>query len=883
MFSRLIAIAATACAVIASSHAQEYPQSEFSSDIPKLVDVVGHDHGEDISSIADIQTYLKALAEAAPDRMQLNKYAETWQGRDLVYAVISSPENMAKLPQIRDTMDRLASGQPNGIELDMLANNIPAVVWLSYGVHGNEITPPDSALYLAYFLLAAENNALVDQILENTVVIIDPSQNPDGRDRFVNAFRSSIGLEADADGFTAEHDEPWPRGRVNHYMFDLNRDWFALTQPETRGKVAAVIDWHPIIYVDSHEMSGDSTYYFPPPAKPFNPDITSGQRARQIEIGKNLASWFDRFGVSYFTREVYDAFYPGYGDMWPTLNGAIAMTFEQASPRGLKYARKDGTTLTYGDGVRNNVLTSLATLEIVAQNKLRYLKDYTNYRSEAITKGRSLKDRIVVLDLATRRYEAETLARRLLMQSIGVRRAPPGATVCGQTYPKGALMVDLLQPQGILAGSLLRKSTPLAPEFIEEQESRRDRDLYHELYDVTAWSLPLMDGVGVNYCASFKGPQLPPVNGDDPIPAMPGDVGDFGYVVPWTDGGQARLVIAALKEGLVAKTTDEPFTQNGRVYPSGSVVFPAKQNDADLHQRLTALAIEIGAEFVPMASSWVEDGPNFGSDSFAALKMPKVAIAWGEGTSSGSAGNTRFVLERQLGIPVAAIRVSTMAYADLSKYDVIILPETGRNFDKELGSYSALQTFVRKGGVLVSIGSAVATLSGEDAGLLSTKLEYAADEVAEDKNADKGDESRAKGVIFETEDEYETHIHDHRASPEDIPGVLVKAVANTDHWLSAGYTEATALVTGRSIYRPLNKGDGVNVFRFAGADDLLESGYLWEENRKQLAYKPFVMAERQGSGVVIGFTQSPTTRAYLDGLNLLLANAVVLGPARMGQ
>ena len=881
---RLFSCLALMCAILSPAGAQEFPQAAYDPQIPTLKNVIGHTHGEDITSVPEIQEYFEALAETAPDRMKIEKYAESWQGRDLIYAVISSPENMAKLDDVKQTMGRLASGEvTDSGTLDQLANSIPAVVWLSYGVHGNEITPPDSAVFMAYHLLAAENDPLIDEILENTIVIIDPSQNPDGRDRFVHSFRSSVGLEPSADRYTVEHDEPWPGGRINHYMFDLNRDWFALTQPETRGKVAAVLDWNPIIYVDSHEMSGDSTYYFPPPAKPFNPDITSEQRARQIEVGRNLASWFDRYGVPYFTREVYDAFYPGYGDMWPTLNGAIAMTFEQASPRGLKFERSDGTVLTYADGVRNNVLTSLATLEIVSQNKNRYLKDYAAYKTKTINDGRQLNERFVVLDLSERRFEAETLGRRLVEQNIAVNRASAGSSVCGQSYPDGALVVDLAQPQGRLAGSLLRKSTPLAAEFVAEQENRRDRDLRHELYDVTAWSLPLMNGVQARYCNQVSTGQMSLLSKDDPIAASIGVQGAYAYVIPWTDGGQARLVIAALKEGLVAKTTDEAFVQNGRTFPMGSVVLPVAQNPETLYATLSSLANEIGAEFVPMANSWVEDGPNFGSRSFAAMKLPKVVMAWGDGTSSYSAGNTRYVLERQLGLPVATIRLSSLSYADLSNYDVIILPETGRGFDGELGSYSALQTFVREGGVLIGLGGAVGALASEDAGLLSTKLEYAAPDVDEDKDADLGEGRRAKGVIFESEDDYETHIHDHRASPEDIPGVLVKAVANPDHWLSAGYDEATALVTGSSIYRPLNKADGVNVFHFAGADELLESGYLWEENRKQLAYKPFVMAERQGGGVVIGFTQSPTTRAYLDGLNLLLANAVVLGPARMGQ
>ncbi|MCI5043392.1 MAG: M14 family metallopeptidase, partial [Aquisalinus sp.] len=678
------------------------------------------------------------------------------------------------------------------------------------------------------------------------------------------------------------HDQPWPRGRFNHYIFDLNRDWFAMTQPETIGKVQAVLEWNPVVYVDSHEMGGDNTYYFPPAAKPYNPNITEAQRDNQVQLGQNMASYFDAFGVPYFTREVYDAFYPGYGDMWPTLNGATAMTFEQASPRGLVFSRRDGSELTYAEGVRNNVLSSLATLEVVARNKEDYLSGYARYRRSAIDEGQSANDRYVVMDLATRRFEAESLARTLARQGLEVFRAENGANLCGRRYPEGAFIVDLAQPQGRLARTLLSQQTSLADEFIAEQESRRDRGLNHELYDVTAWSLPLMFGLEADQCnrAAISGATV--VSADDPIMSI-GNVGaEFGYIIPWTDSGQARLVIAALQEGLKGKTTDEPFNYNGKTYPSGSAIFTIAANSSYLGRDLSDLANEIGAEFVAMDSSWVEDGPNFGSSSFATLKLPKVALAWGEGTSPTSAGSVRYVLERKLGLPVATIRVSSMGRADLSEYDVVILPDSYGNMLDTFGRTSSLEDFVERGGVLIAIDGALAELSSSDLGLISTKREYAVSE-GDHKDEDDAEASRVEGTILETIDDYEAYIHDHRASPEDIPGVLVNVEANTDHWLSAGYDSAIALVTGRDIYQPLNEADGVNVFRFADADELLVSGYLWEENRVQLAFKPFVIAEEIGQGVTIGFTQSPATRAYLDGLNLLIANAVVIAPSRVAH
>jgi hypothetical protein len=871
---RYLAGVILALSVVVTAQAQAYPEATYDPAVPTLEEVVGHDHGEVITTSADIDKFLKSLRDHAPDRMQIETYAESWQGRDLTYSIISSAENMARLDEIKGEIAAIGNGEtPSNLD------DIPAVVWLGYGVHGNEVTPSDSAIFIAYHLLAAQNDELVDTILDNTIVIIDPNANPDGRERFLFHFTSALGMAPKADRYAAEHDEPWPRGRFNHYIFDMNRDWFAITQPESKGRVGALQEWHPVVFVDSHEMGGDATYYFPPAARPFNPNITDTQKGRQFQLGQNMASWFDRFGAPYFTREIFDAFYPGYGDMWPTLNGAIAMTFEQGSPRGLVFGRRDGTILTYNEGVRNNVLSSIATLETVARDKNSYLADYAAFRRSAIDEGARADGRYFVFDLAESRYEAESLARRLATQGIDVQRVPAGSTQCGEAYPAGALIIDRAQPEGRLINTLLSPTTPLAPDFIAEQESRRDRGLNHELYDVTAWSMPLMDGVNMQQCNRVSLNNATLVSADDSIPAITTGAGAFGQVVPWSDGGQAKLVVAALKAGLVGKTTDTAFVQNGRTFPAGSVVFTVADNDPSLNATLTSLAQEIGAESVPMSSSWVEDGPNFGSSSFAAMRMPKVAMAWDAPTSPTSAGNTRFVLEQELGIPVAPIRVSTMSRANLSLYDVLIIPDSF-GIVSQIGSGTPLKEFVQDGGVLIAIGNSVGTMASEDVGLLSTKLELATTD-AEDKKAEEG--ARVPGVNFASEDEYNAHIENMRARPEDIPGVLVKTIADPNHWLSAGYDEATALVTGRSIYRPLNASDGANVFRFADAESLLEGGYLWEENRLQLAYKPFVMAERSGGGVVIGFTQSPTTRGYLNGLNLLMANAVVLGPARVSQ
>ncbi|MBZ6377298.1 carboxypeptidase [Pacificimonas flava] len=865
-----------------SADAQSILPGDFDPAIPTLEEVTGHRTAEAITDPAEIIDYVEALQAAAPDRMQLVQYAESWEGRPLVYAVISAPENMARLPELRANMARLADG-PSPAEVDRLLPETLPVTWLSYGVHGNEISSSDAGLALAYHLLAARGDERVETILDNSIVVIDPAQNPDGRARFVHSFEQALGLTPFADPDTAEHDEPWPGGRYNHYLFDLNRDWFAVTQPETVGKVAAVRDWNPVALIDAHEMGGNSTYFFPPSADPFNPNITEMQKRKQELLGRNHAAWFDSRGEPYFTREVYDAFYPGYGDSWPTLTGSIAMTFEQASARGLLFERNDGSILTYGDGVANHFIGTLSTAETVARNADQFLRDYAAYRRTAAAgeAGRGT----YLIDLSERRWNAESLARRLVHQGIEVTRRGGAFSACGKSFPEGALMVDRSQPEARLIRSLLDENTPLPADFVAEQEARRDRGLNHRLYDVTAWSLGLMSGLDVTMCSAAPGGGTQ-VLADAPIAPVLSGSGRFGMAVPWSDTGQARLVFAALAEGLNARATGEAFRADGQAFPRGTVVFPRGPNDDAQLARLSELAAEIGAEVVGLASGWVEDGPNLGSGNFVSLAAPRIAMAWDDGIAPTSAGALRYVIERRLGVPVAPIRTARLSRADLGEYDVLLLPSGyGPDALGGAGGKAAIQSFADQGGVVVAIGGTVAMLAEGEKAMFATARETALGGEARGSETSGGEESGGSsgpvpGTAIASEADYRELTGDPAALPDEMPGALLNTAIDPESLLSAGYGDGpVVLVDGSQILTPLNAADGTNVVRFAAADDLLASGYVWDENRRQLAFKPYMMAQRAGSGLAIGFAYDPATRGYLDGLDLLIANSLLFAPA----
>lgn len=876
LFRALIALVL----VSAPAMAQPSPlETRYDPAIPSAQTVLGHEFGAEITPPEQAIAYLRALEAAVPDRIRVVDYATSWEGRPLAYAIIAKPAVMARLDDVQADLQTLAD--PRGLAddaRDRLIASTPAIVWLSYGVHGDETSSTDAGLRTAYHLLAAQDDATVARILDQTIIIIDPTQNPDGRARFLASFAAGRGLEPDSNRFTAEHDQPWPGGRPNHYLFDMNRDWFAMTQPETRGRVAAMLQWRPMVVVDAHEMGGDSSYFFAPSAEPFNPHIVQSQRDSQDLIGRNHAGWFDRFGYDYFTREVFDAFYPGYGDMWPTLQGAVAMTYEQASARGLVWRRRDGSLLTYGEAVEHHFVASISTAEVVANNRERFVRDFVNFRATAASDESG--PQAVLLDLSSNRWGAERLARNLAAQGIEVGRVSGPVTACGTQFEDGAFEVSFRQPAGRLARTLLEDTTALPADFMEEQERRRSRGLGAELYDVTAWSLPLMHNVEVVTCR--RAPQLTaqPVAASDPIAASGSTAGAaYGYAIAWDDAGQARLVAALLSAGVPARSTDLAFRIGDQVFPRGSVVVTRHGAPANLDSLIAGLAEETGARFVALASSWVDDGPNPGSENFHDLHAPRIAMLWDDGTDSTSAGATRYVLEQRYNMPVSVIRTGTLGRADLAVFDVLILPEQGRSgYSSALGSAGSAQLtrFVRAGGVLVGLGDATRWLADPEVGLVPARRERAADTA----RAGADDQAVIDAVVLTNADELDVVEAEQGAMPDYSPGALLHVEANPDAWMSAGYERGAAvLVTGSDIYAPISLDAAETAMHFAGPDTLVAGGFLWAEYTAQQAYKPFLISNSMGAGQVIAFTQAPTTRAYLDGLDLLLLNAVLLGPA----
>jgi len=863
---------------------QFYPDASYDPKIPTLRQVIGHDWGEEITDYEQMRRYIRAL-EQASRRVRVVEYGKTWEGRSLYYLVLGSEKNLARLDTIKAGQRKLA--HPRGLtesEATNLIQRLPSIVWLAYSVHGNETSGPEAALLTAYHLLAARNDALADLIASETLVIIDPLQNPDGRQRFIAHYRQNRGRWPDENPLAAEHLEDWPGGRTNHYLFDMNRDWFALTQTETRARVAAFLQWYPHVFVDLHEMGSDSTYYFAPPAPPINPHLSPGQSEWHAVFGKNNASWFDRLHIDYFTREVFDSFYPGYGEGWPMFHGAVGMTYEQAGVRGLAVKRTDQTVLRFRDAVRHHFLASLATAETTARNREGLLRHFYETRKAGLRNQPSDGVSGYVFDPSRDPARAAKLARVLLAQGIEVHSIKNSVKLQvreqttdqpeERTFPAGSYFVSLAQPARALAVTLLSRGTALDEDFLKEQQRRYEKRLRDQFYDVTAWSLPLLYNVPCFTTDQIPGDVLAPLND---LPTRAGEVkggeAKLAYLIPWGTNAAVHALSKLLSSGVRVHSADKEFCQNGRCFPAGSLIVKVRDNPADLYQRLQEIARQSGADVYSTHTAWVEEGINFGSSQVRFVKRPRVALAYNEPTLGSSAGALRYLIEQVYEYPATVIPTRFLRGANLNDFDVLILPDarsSSPGYRDVLGETGAqtLKQWISQGGTLITIGEATTWLTEDKVALLATSREYRNPE--EDRPVGRADKRF----------DFERAIRPQKELPARVPGALVRVYLDTEHWLAFGYhSDANVLVTNRNIFTPLKLDKGRNVGVFRTADRLLISGFIWPDTRDQLAEKAYLMHQALGAGHVVAFSEDPAYRAFCDGLDILLFNAIFFGPA----
>ncbi len=852
---------------------------EADPSIPTLKEVVGHSWAERITTHSEAERYFEKLTSAAPDRSRLIRYGESYEGRGLYYLVIGSVETINRLDQVKTDLQKLAD--PRLIEegsLEAMIAETPALVWLAYGVHGDEISSTDAALVTAYTLLA-DRRTTTEALFEDVLVIIDPMQNPDGRERFLASNRQGEGRFPMSNPFSVEHTQPWPGGRYNHYFFDLNRDWYIQTQQETKVKVAAYLDWQPQIYVDAHEMGANSTYYFDPPSDPKNPQITDRQRDWFDRIGRTQAGLFDRYGFAYTTREIFDAFYPGYGSTWPTMHGAIGILWEQASARGLLVDRDDETVLRYRDGVLHHYVSGLATITAASEGKADLLTKFVQGRMESIERGKSRETVDTFLLIGNTPNRTTRLAFLLLDNGIEVRRLTQPTTVShgeeARLVPAGSYYVPGAQPAGRLAETLLSVNQEMDPGFLERQRDRFARRLGDEIYDVTAWSLPLTFGIEAIRGRANAPVESAPVDQDESLsggtvegPASP----QVGYLIPTVDEAGLNALADLLRKGYRVHVTDRSFVIDGRRFSRGTLLLRTAENPDSLPEIVRRVAEEYQLSITAIDSSYVDEGIGLGGPNVAWVAPPSVAMAVGDPTTP-FVGHTWYLFDRVWSYPTIRVNADTIVGRfDLDAVNVLILPSgsysPSNGFDEEAAQ--TLKRWVREGGTLILVGGALSWGLGESIDLMPTKrrevpvINPIPGEGLKFSKAEDSDEKDASSPETET--------------PRAVPGAFLNVTLYDDHWLTAGLPNSTPILTNtKLILEPLKPTDGRNLVTFQTQNKPV-SGFCWESTLKAIGGTPFLLYRSLGDGHVIGFTDDPSFRALSPVTQRLLRNAVFFGP-----
>jgi len=790
---------------------------------------LGYELGTAFSRHYEVVDYFEYLAKAAPDRVKLQVYGQTNERRPLIVAFISSPGNIANLESIQEEHLKALQGGGAGDK---------AIVWRSYNVHGNESVSTEASMKTIYELLTSRSS-----LLENTLVIMDPCVNPDGRDRYSNWYNQYQNRPHQVDPNSKEHHEGWWSGRSNHYMFDLNRDWAWLTQVESQQRIEVYNDWLPHLHVDFHEQGVDSPYYFAPAAEPYHELITDFQREFQVTLGRNHAKYFDAQGWFYFTREVFDLFYPSYGDTYPIYNGAIGMTYEQGGSgrAGLGIVTGIGDTLTLKDRIDHHFTTGMSTVEVASKNVERLNGEFRKFHQRRDFKYKSYvlkgdrdklevlkslldKHRIAYGDLGSGTYRGHDFNTG----TQGSLNINGDGMVVSTDQPKGTLVQVLFEPNAKLSDSLT--------------------------YDITAWSLPYAHGLEAVASSNKIAPQA--ALQQPPRSVLVPD--SYGYLIPWNSMNDARFLAELFQNDIRSRKADHPFTIGENSFDRGSLIITKGDNahKADFVKVLQSLVDKYKVEAVSSGTGFVDKGKDFGSSAVRMIQRPKVAVLSGGPTSSLSFGEIWHFFEQQLHYPLTVIDEDYADRVDLDRYNILILPNGryGNHFSK--ARLSKIKDWVRKGGRLIAMGGAIKAVDGKDGfGIKERKS----------KDGDKEEEDSGLPQSYED--------YEREEIKNSITGAVFKTKVDNTHPLAYGYgTQYFSLKLGSDSYEYLDSGNAV----YLVDRTVPYSGFAGSEAQKTIAKSLVFGVEAHGRGQVVYMVDNPLFRGFWENGKLFFANALFM-------
>lgn len=807
------------------------------SQLQSPAEFLGYQVGTRFTRHHQIVSYFNAVAKATPEKVKLMPYGKTNEGRDLLVAAISSPENMAQLENIRKHNLGLTEGTVDDLKQ-------PAIVWLSYNVHGNEPASSEAAM-LTLFALLDPSNKKSAEWLEHVVVMIDPCINPDGRDRYVNWYNNAVGTNSyNADQQAREHMEPWPSGRTNHYNFDLNRDWAWQTQVETKQRIPLYQQWYPQVHVDFHEQGYNEPYYFAPAAEPLHVLLTPWQKDFQDQIGKNHAKYFDQNNWLFFTKERFDLLYPSYGDTYPMYNGAIGMTYEQGGiSAGLGVQDKNNDTVTLVGRALHHFTTGMSTVEISAMNHQKLITEFKKYYQNSRAGNHGMYQTYLMTSSSAHKIKA--IADVLKKNNIqfgtytggnGLKAFDYHTKSEGNYTNEGyTIAVAAAQVHGVLASVLLDPITQVNDS---------------NTYDITAWSLPYAFGVH-GFATKEKLAHSNSFN----LPTYTIASTNYGYLIPYNSFSTAKVLAQLLSKHIKVRYAEKAFTTAGRNFEKGTLMVLKTSNSPNWAADTKAICEAAGVEAVAVSTGYSEKGADFGSPLDKMIHhAPKVALLTGEGVSALAAGEVWNYFEQQLNYPITQLTYSMMGRIDLNKYDVVIVPEGQYRDLNSKPMEDKFQAFVKKGGVLIALESAAQQFaSNADWGIKLKELPTPSKPTVNDL---------AK---------YGERVQDQLMYSN--PGAIYKVYLDDTHPIGFGTNGIYYdLKQDMTLYEPSSDLWNVGAIK----KDSYVTGFVGVKAKSAIQEGVVIGVKEIGAGKFIFLADDPIFRNFWEAGKLILANAVFL-------
>jgi len=801
--------------------------------VPKPEDVIGHKVGEWHVTHDKLVEYMEALA-ASSDRIRIENRGVTYEDRPLLLLTISSPENLRRLEEIR--RQHLAATEKGAAAADTA--HMPIVIYQGFSVHGNEPSGSNAALAYGYYLAAAQGKT-IDDYLENVVILLDPSFNPDGLQRFAYWANTNKSQNLNPDENEREYHEVWPGGRTNHYWFDVNRDWLPVQLPESKARIRTFHKWLPNILTDHHEMGTDATFFFQPgePTR-VNPLTPARNQELTAEMGAFHARALNRIGSLYFTQEDYDDYYYGKGSTLPDVLGSIGILFEQASSRG-HIQESDNGIITFPFTIRNQVTTALSTLEAaysMREKILNYQQEfYRNQWKEAAdsrVKGYVFGDE---KDAARSWHLAEILHR----QNIEVHSLEKAISIDGTTYkPGAAYMVPTDQKNFRLLKSMFEKRTSFTDSLF---------------YDISAWTFPLAFNLDYAETRSLDGEGNPL----DSLALPEGNVNrlsHYAYLFEWNEYYSPKALNQILNKGIRAKVAQKPFSLEGRSYDYGTILIPVARQALDPEELYEFLRkVASGSHLhIFAADTGLTEGIDLGSRNFEALESQQVGLIVGKGIRSYDAGEIWHLFDTRYDTKITKLDLSYLNSVDLHRYTDIILPGFYGKEEPDQKLAEKLKAWVRDGGTLIGYRNAANWFSKNELMHLTFRT----------------DTLVAKNISYGQKETFE--------GAQETGGAIFEASTDRSHPINYGYQyDRLPLFRNCNIYLEADKNSYNNPIRYTS--DPLLSGYISEENLQLLRNSVPFQVQKLGKGRVIIFIDDTNFRAFWYGTNKLLMNAIYFG------